>query len=169
MPTLIRAHALCRARRGARPVRRRVGPLAEGRRRPLGRGPHTSCAAGADPQRVRHAAQPACHLCGADRGPRQGLPSTRSQGGLLPPAGRGPADAPLCVAEGLATAATIHEATGWPVAVAFDAGNLETVARELRALHADAMLIVCADDDHATKGNPGRTKAEAAAAAVGVL
>ncbi|WP_374339842.1 hypothetical protein [Methyloversatilis sp.] len=37
------------------------------------------------------------------------------------------ADAPLCVAEGLATAATIHEATGWPVAVAFDAGNLETV------------------------------------------
>ncbi len=77
------------------------------------------------------------------------------------------ADAPLCVAEGLATAATIHEATGWPVAVAFDAGNLEAVARELRTLHADALLIVCADDDHATKGNPGRTKAEAAAAAVG--
>ncbi|MGL6080636.1 DUF927 domain-containing protein [Methyloversatilis discipulorum] len=77
------------------------------------------------------------------------------------------ADAPLCVAEGYATAASLHEATGWPVAVAFDAGNLEAVARELRARHADVLLIVCADDDHATKGNPGRTKAEAAAAAVG--
>ncbi|MDP3842544.1 MAG: DUF927 domain-containing protein [Oxalobacteraceae bacterium] len=77
------------------------------------------------------------------------------------------ADAPLCIAEGYATAATIHEATGWPVAVAFDAGNLEAVARELRARHAGVLLIVCADDDHATKGNPGRTKAEAAAAAVG--
>ena len=30
----------------------------------------------------------------------------------------------LCVAEGYATAATIHEATGYAVAVAFNAGNL---------------------------------------------
>jgi putative DNA primase/helicase len=35
----------------------------------------------------------------------------------------------LCVAEGFATAATIHEATGQAVAVAFNAGNLEAVAR----------------------------------------
>lgn len=76
-------------------------------------------------------------------------------------------DAPLCIAEGYATAATIHEVTGWPVAVAFDAGNLEAVARELRAKHADVKIIVCGDDDHASDSNPGLTKATAAAAAAG--
>ena len=39
----------------------------------------------------------------------------------------------IVVAEGFATGASIHEATGLPVAVAFDAGNLEPVAREIRA------------------------------------
>lgn len=76
---------------------------------------------------------------------------------------------PLCIGEGYATCATIHEATGWPVAVAFDAGNLEAVARALREKYVGAVLIVCADDDHATDGNPGRTKAQAAAAAVGAI
>jgi len=74
---------------------------------------------------------------------------------------------PLCVAEGYATAASIHQATGWPVAVAFDAGSLEPVARALREAHPAASMIVCADDDHHTVGNPGRSKAEAAALAVG--
>lgn len=54
---------------------------------------------------------------------------------------------PLCVAEGFATAASIHQATGWPVAVAFDAGNLVEVARALREKHPAAPMIVCADDD----------------------
>lgn len=54
---------------------------------------------------------------------------------------------PLCVAEGYATAASIHQATGWAVAVAFDAGNLVEVARALREVHPDVPLIVCADDD----------------------
>ncbi|WP_153161398.1 DUF927 domain-containing protein [Zoogloea sp. 1C4] len=74
---------------------------------------------------------------------------------------------PLCVAEGYATAASIHQATGWPVAVAFDAGSLEPVARALRDAHPGARFIICADDDHQTAGNPGRTKADAAARAVG--
>jgi putative DNA primase/helicase len=77
------------------------------------------------------------------------------------------ADLPLCVAEGYATAASIHQVMGWPVAVAFDAGSLEPVARTLREAHPAASIIVCADDDHQTPGNPGRTKAEAAARAVG--
>lgn len=76
-------------------------------------------------------------------------------------------EAPLCVAEGYATAASIHQATGWPVAVAFDAGNIDAVCRALREAHPAASMIVCADDDHTTEGNPGRSKAEAAAAAVG--
>ena len=56
-------------------------------------------------------------------------------------------DLPLCVAEGYATAASIHQASGWPVAVAFDAGSLEPVARALHEAHPGARFIVCADDD----------------------
>jgi len=74
---------------------------------------------------------------------------------------------PLCVAEGYATAASVHQATGWPVAVAFDAGSLEPVARAVRDAHPGARFIICADDDHQTAGNPGRTKADTAARAVG--
>ena len=73
----------------------------------------------------------------------------------------------LCIAEGFATGATIHQATGLPVAVAFDAGNLEAVAVALRARLADLSLILCADDDAGTEGNPGVTKATAAAQTVG--
>ena len=75
-------------------------------------------------------------------------------------------DQALCIAEGFATAASIHEATGLPVAVAFDAGNLEAVATALRAKHPDLPLILCTDDDVKTAGNPGMTKARAAAQVV---
>ena len=75
--------------------------------------------------------------------------------------------AALLVAEGYATAATLHEATGFPVAVAFNAGNLEPVAKMLRRQHPSLPLIVCADDDSRTRGNPGVTHATAAALAVG--
>jgi len=73
----------------------------------------------------------------------------------------------LIACEGFATGASIHEATGQPVAVAFDSGNLEPVAKSLRKLYPDAALIVAADDDHQTEGNPGRTAAAGAAKAVG--
>jgi putative DNA primase/helicase len=73
----------------------------------------------------------------------------------------------LCIAEGFATAATIHEVTGYPVAVAFTAGNLELVAQGLHRKFPDLQLIICADDDTATAGNPGLTKAKSAAVAVG--
>ena len=73
----------------------------------------------------------------------------------------------VIVCEGFATGASIHEATGQPVAVAFDAGNLEAVAKSVCKLYPDAVLIVAADDDHQTEGNPGRTAAAGAAKAVG--
>lgn len=77
----------------------------------------------------------------------------------------------VLVCEGYATGATLHEATGHPVAVAFDAGNLAHVARALRALWPVARLVLCGDDDRDTEAqkghNPGRTKASAAAQAVG--
>ena len=72
----------------------------------------------------------------------------------------------LIVCEGYATGASIHEATGHAVAVAFNAGNLEAVALALRAKYADLKIIVAADDDHQTDGNPGKAKATAAALAV---
>ena len=75
----------------------------------------------------------------------------------------------LCIVEGFATGATINEATGYAVAVAFNAGNLEAVARAMRAKFPDLILIICADDDYQTDGNPGLTKATAAARAVGGL
>ena len=73
---------------------------------------------------------------------------------------------PILIAEGYATAASIHEATHKPVAVAFDAGNLEPVAKELKKVFPDAPFVFVADDDHTQKNNPGITKAHAAARAV---
>lgn len=76
----------------------------------------------------------------------------------------------LAIAEGYATAATVHEATGWPVAVAFDAGNLMPVAVAVRRRFPGRLLVLCADNDHATAGNPGVSKATQACERVaGVL
>ena len=75
----------------------------------------------------------------------------------------------LLVAEGFATAASLHEATGWPVAVAFNAGNLQPVAVALRRKFPGVRVVICADDDVCTAGNPGVTRAAEAARAVGGL
>lgn len=80
----------------------------------------------------------------------------------------GKPDGVLCICEGYATGASIHEATGHAVALAFDAGNLLPAARALREKFPDLKLIVCADND--IKGeemNVGVEKATAAAKAVG--
>ena len=77
---------------------------------------------------------------------------------------------PLCVAEGFATGASIHEATGFFVAVAFDCGNLAAVAKQLRAKYATAKIVICADDDPKDDGkNPGVEAAEKAAAVSNAL
>ncbi len=57
----------------------------------------------------------------------------------------------VLLAEGYATAATIHEATGLPVAVAFDANNLMPVGKALRERYPAANILVCADDDFLQK------------------
>lgn len=72
----------------------------------------------------------------------------------------------LLIAEGYATAATLHEATGLPVATAFDAGNLMPVAMALHKKYPRTKILVCADDDYLSDGNPGVKAAEAAALAV---
>lgn len=77
----------------------------------------------------------------------------------------------LLIAEGYATAATVHQATGLPVAVAFHAGNLVAVADAYRAHYPDKVIVIAGDNDHrkAQQGQPnvGRDKAHEAAARVG--
>jgi putative DNA primase/helicase len=73
----------------------------------------------------------------------------------------------VLVAEGYATAATLHQASGLPVAVAFSAGNLRPVAEAIKKAYRGVKILVCADDDYLTDGNPGVKAAELAALAVG--
>lgn len=75
------------------------------------------------------------------------------------------------IAEGFATAASIHEAMGWTMLVAFNAGNLMTVAQEFRQRYPQAKLMICGDEDIREEGdttpNTGRLAAEKAAALTG--
>jgi len=73
---------------------------------------------------------------------------------------------PLALAEGIATAASIRQATGWPVCACFSAGNLRRVAESVRRQFKGAEIFVAADDDCQTEGNPGLTKATEAAEAI---
>lgn len=75
-------------------------------------------------------------------------------------------DAFLC--EGFATGCSIYQATGKTVVIAFNAGNLISVAKELNKKYPDLRIIVCGDDDRFTitngeEANIGREKAERAA------
>ena len=73
----------------------------------------------------------------------------------------------MLIAEGYATAASLHMATALPVVVAFDAGNLGPVAAAIHAKYKTANLLLCADDDYLTDGNPGIKHASTAALGVG--
>lgn len=76
----------------------------------------------------------------------------------------------LCIGEGYATCASVHEATGYPVAVAFDAGNLLPVGEVLRKKYPEISLIYCADNDLSGQTNTGLLRAtEAAKSTFGVV
>lgn len=108
-----------------------------------------------------------------ESGDKHFLPGGRVKGcyhSIGRPSGR------LIVVEGYATGATVQEATGDAVAVAFNAGNLEPVARALRVKYPCLSIVIGADDDWRTKDprtgdlcNPGLAAAKQAAAAVGGL
>ncbi len=74
----------------------------------------------------------------------------------------------VVVAEGRATGASVREATGLPVRIAFSSNNLAHVIRALRERHPDLPIIVAADNDHQKerltppKQNVGLAKAEEA-------
>lgn len=55
------------------------------------------------------------------------------------------------VAEGYATCASLHQAIGLPVAVAFDANNLKPVAQAINKAYRGVRMLICADDDYLQK------------------
>jgi putative DNA primase/helicase len=65
----------------------------------------------------------------------------------------------LLVCEGVATSHCLFEATGLPTLAAMFAGNLEAVGRVILKVMGKRKVLVCADDDWQTKGNPGLTAA----------
>jgi antirestriction protein ArdC/phage/plasmid primase-like uncharacterized protein len=71
----------------------------------------------------------------------------------------------ILIAEGYATAASVHLATGKPVVASFDAGNLEPVAVALREKFPNAPIVILADNDHGLSVNVGVEKASLAAKA----
>lgn len=90
--------------------------------------------------------------------------------GCFCPIGYGESASTILVCEGFATGATLREASGLPVVVAFNAGNLKPVTMALRLKHQQAKIIVCADNDHTNKTqNVGLTKAEEAAKLAGAF
>ncbi len=87
--------------------------------------------------------------------------------GAYAPIGHLTSNQSLIIAEGWATGATLHEDTGTPVACAMSCGNLLPVGVHLRQRYPDINLLIAGDDDRRTEGNPGRTAATKAAAALG--
>ena len=75
----------------------------------------------------------------------------------------------VAIGEGYATCASVRMAMGWCCVVAFDTGNLTEVGKNIRRQYPGIRLVILADDDHATRGNPGITKATAAARATQAL
>lgn len=71
------------------------------------------------------------------------------------------------IAEGYATGATVHRCQNAPVVCAMTADNIMPVALAIRAKYPQIEIIVAGDNDRFTAGNPGATKAAAAARAVG--
>lgn len=82
----------------------------------------------------------------------------------------------ILLAEGLATAATLREATGQRVIAGVDSGNLKPVLSSLRAVYPEKQFLVCADNDAftfkadgVTPWNVGIEKAKEAALEIGYV
>lgn len=72
----------------------------------------------------------------------------------------------IYLAEGWATAATIHETTSRPVVATMSTNNLEILARRLRLRLPMIRITIAADNDRHKTDNPGLTYAKKAAAII---
>ncbi|ECH4667696.1 hypothetical protein FPT51_19085 [Salmonella enterica] len=74
---------------------------------------------------------------------------------------------PVLYAEGYATAASLYLATGYPVVMTVDAGNLVTVSQALKQAYPDSPHLIFGEDDFTKKDNKGLNKAREAAQLIG--
>ena len=98
------------------------------------------------------------------------LSGGRKRGCFIPVSGSTENPARVIICEGWATGCTLAEdEPAALVLAAIDAGNLEPVALAACRRWPTAELVIAGDDDRQTAGNPGATKAKAAAIASGAL
>lgn len=71
------------------------------------------------------------------------------------------------IAEGYATAVSVHLATGCTVYVAFDAGNLYNIANFAKEKHGQS-VVIAADNDHGSGANTGINAAEQIKSGLGI-
>lgn len=76
---------------------------------------------------------------------------------------------PIVICEGYATGASVYEATGWSVLCAMNCHNLIPVAASLRKKWPERTVVISADNDQFTEGNPGLTDAREAAEKIGAI
>lgn len=104
-------------------------------------------------------------------GEKRFLAGGKTRGGAFFIPARDGKTATVLIAEGYATAASACMASGYAAFVAFNAGNLLSVAMRARRLFPESKLIVVADDDWQTEEktgkNTGLKAAEEAARRVG--
>lgn len=98
-------------------------------------------------------------------GARKFLTGTPATGAYMT-LGKPTKNGPIVICEGWATGCSIHMATGHCTVVAFSSGQLTAVAKKIRSALAIARIIIAADDDAFTDGNPGITAAAEAAVAI---
>ena len=99
------------------------------------------------------------------KGTKRFLPGGKTNGCFFPYGTE--QDEKVYITEGLATAATIFSLTGIKTLATFSAGNLKQVSIDIRKNYPNIKIVICADDDWMTAGNPGISKAVEAARGFG--
>ncbi|BBM65273.1 hypothetical protein VA249_19190 [Vibrio alfacsensis] len=96
-----------------------------------------------------------------ERGDKMFMSGGATKGGMFTFNGD---DEKVFIAEGFATAASIHAATGNTVVCAFNANNLKLIAPQVKELNPEALVIIAADNDYKNeldgKGNKGKEIAQ---------
>lgn len=101
----------------------------------------------------------------SEDGSKAFLPGQRTQG-LFHLIGEIDPNGTLYIAEGFATGATVHMATGKPVVCAFFGDNLGPVGEAIRLRYPSLKIVFAGDDDRfSDQGNSGKDKATKAALA----
>ena len=83
----------------------------------------------------------------APDGTKRFLKGGHVEGGYASIGAKGSEKSRILIAEGYATGASLHAATGLPVVVCFNCGNLLNVGKTIRSKYPDAEIIIAGDND----------------------